>query len=53
MPWDPAADYPSAYALGMPGHTARGGRHLIWGTPVDVSDSFADEYVLAAIERGR
>jgi D-glutamate cyclase len=47
-----ALGFDTVAAVEKLGRNARGGRHLIWGTPVEVGDPFADEYVLAAAARG-
>jgi hypothetical protein len=49
---DFAGGFDTVVAVEKLGRNSLGGRHLIWGTPVDVGDPFADEYLLAAAERG-
>lgn len=34
------------------GRNSKGGRHLVWGTPVLIGDEFADDYVIGAAEAG-
>ncbi|MFE7438987.1 glutamate cyclase domain-containing protein [Streptomyces chartreusis] len=47
-----AQGFDAVIAVEKLGRNAIGGRHLIWGTPVDVGDPFADDYIQGAKERG-
>jgi hypothetical protein len=47
-----AGGFDTVVAVEKLGRNSRGVRHLLRGTPVDVGDPFADEYVLAAAARG-
>ncbi|MEP6814319.1 MAG: glutamate cyclase domain-containing protein, partial [Marmoricola sp.] len=50
---DFGAGFDAAIAVEKLGRNSLGERHLIWGTPVEVGDPFADEYVLGARAAGR
>ena len=47
------AGFHAVIAVEKLGRNSAGERHLIWGTPVDVGDAFADDYVLGASAAGR
>lgn len=34
------------------GRNSIGGRHLVWGTPVHIGDTFGDDYIIGATEAG-
>ncbi|CUR56140.1 hypothetical protein NOCA2310180 [metagenome] len=47
------AGYDAVVAVEKLGRNSLGERHLIWGTPVDVGDEYADDYLLGARAAGR
>lgn len=47
------ASFDAVGAVEKLGRNSLGERHLIWGTPVEAGDAFADDYVLGALEAGR
>lgn len=46
------AQFGIVFAVEKLGRNSIGGRHLVWGVPVDIGDEFADDYVLGAAAAG-